>query len=71
MGSGLVVASYLIPTLFGVLLVLGLVLTVPIAVVLLTATCSRDPQRQANAAAVLDRLLAAIRPGASPGRRSR
>ncbi|MGI9002440.1 MAG: hypothetical protein ACR2GH_12335 [Pseudonocardia sp.] len=59
------VASYLIPALSGMLLVLGLVITVPIAVVLLTAARSRDAQRQANSTAVLDRLLAVIRPATS------
>lgn len=64
-GGGLMVASHLIPALAGVLLVLGLVLIVPIAVVLLTAARSRDVQRQANSAAVLDWLLAVVRPATS------
>lgn len=56
--AAFIAASYTDPTLSIAVLVIGLALALPIAVVILTAARSLDRRRQANAIAVLERLLA-------------
>lgn len=59
-GGGLAVAGIYSPAPLFVLAGVGLLVIGPVAVVMLTAALSRNPERQRNAATVLDKILAVV-----------